>query len=94
MLVSLAARGVEGETAADFPGLGWLVHLPVGARQRFVQGALERLVLGFDEGQFAELERWIEQWQEEAHLERVGVLEQLRAPEQQTAATGRPRLGQ
>jgi hypothetical protein len=90
MLVSLAARGVEGETAADFPGLGWLVHLPVGARQRFVQGALERLVLGFDEGQFAELE----QWQEEAHLERVGVLEQLRAPEQQTAATGRPRLGQ
>jgi hypothetical protein len=88
--VSLAARGVEGETAADFPGLGWLVHLPVGARQRFVQGALERLVLGFDEGQFAELE----QWQEEAHLERVGVLEQLRAPEQQTAATGRPRLGQ
>lgn len=92
MLVPLAVRGVAGETAADFPGLGWLVHLPAGARRQFVQGALERLVLGFDEGSFAELERWIAQWQEEAHLERAGILEQLRRPDQQPATTGRPQL--
>lgn len=48
ILIPPAVRGVEGEAASDFPGVGWLIHLPVEARADFLRGALDLLLQGVD----------------------------------------------
>lgn len=73
-LLPLVIRGVEGSKASDFPGAGWLVHLPPGARQEFLVGAIERLLEAVDGMGFDGLDRWFVEWHEEARLHRAGIL--------------------
>lgn len=73
-LIPLVVRGVEGESSSDFAGAGWLIHLPVEARSDFVRGALDRLLQGVDGLGFSELDRWFDEWREEALLHRAGIL--------------------
>ncbi|MEX2324473.1 MAG: hypothetical protein WD576_01870 [Nitriliruptoraceae bacterium] len=73
-LIPLAIQGVERTSASDFPGAGWLVHLPIEARRDFVKGALELLLQVVDGMGFDDLDRWFNEWREEAMLFRAGII--------------------
>lgn len=76
------------ETLAD-PKAPWRREaawsMATGERIRsFVRGAVERLMLALDGQGFAELDRWVEEWRQDAQLERAASSRGSASPQMTT----------